>query len=137
MEWLKDCKDALVAMAEIYGLVQILDLQTGKVYAVKSDRSWEQVTSMENNLQEQLRALLATATVLGSHQEVVEFINLSTLANRLYGTKRISLVVQILDKGWYRLEFIRMGDEKTVSRVIFAIEDITSQKEHEGLMRQI
>ncbi len=85
MEWLKDCKDALVAMAEIYGLVQILDLQTGKVYAVKSDRSWEQVTSMENNLQEQLRALLATATVLGSHQEVVEFINLSTLANRLYG----------------------------------------------------
>ncbi|WP_051635141.1 ATP-binding protein [Selenomonas sp. ND2010] len=136
MEWLKDCKDALVAMAEIYGLVQILDLQTGKVYAVKSDRSWEQVTSMENNLQEQLRALLATATVLGSHQEVVEFINLSTLANRLYGTKRISLVVQILDKGWYRLEFIRMGDEKTVSRVIFAIEDITSQKEHEGLMQQ-
>ncbi|SDG75799.1 Signal transduction histidine kinase [Selenomonas sp. WCT3] len=136
MEWLKDCSDALVAMAERYGLVQILDLQQGKFYSVKSDPSLERVMSGEKSLQEQLAALLAMATVRGSHQEVAEFIDLSTLANRLHSTKRISLVVQVLDKGWYRLDFIRMGEKNPVSQVIFAIENITSQKEHEGLMQQ-
>ena len=85
MEWLNDCKEALVAMAEIYEWVQILDLETGSDYLVKVAGSMEQASPKEQGLQNRLDAMLAAATVHGSHQEVADFIQLATLANRLHG----------------------------------------------------
>ena len=137
MDWLEYGKDALVAMAEVYMSVQILDLASGRVYPVKSDDIDDEILQADKKLQERLDTLIEQIVLQDTSQQALnDFIKLDTLPERLQGTHRTSFVVHCKEKGWRRLDFIRMGNAEPVTRVIFAVENITSQKEHENLMQQ-
>ena len=136
MNWLEDCKEALTTMAELYVFVQIIDLKAGAIYSIKANREVDAVLQADMPLQDRLARLMAKATVRGQHQPVESFIDLQTLPQRMCGNKRLSLSCYCAEHGWGRGDFIRMGDADPLTRVIFALEDINSQKEHEGLMQQ-
>ena len=136
MNWLEDCKEALTAMAELYVFVQIIDFKADKIYSIKANREVDAVLQADMPLQDRLARLMAKATVRGQHQPVESFIDLQTLPQRMCGNKRLSLSCYCAEHGWGRGDFIRMGDADPLTRVIFALEDINSQKEHEGMMQQ-
>ena len=119
----------LQSVAEVYCMMCLIDLDRGSAKMVRAE---SQNCSRENSprdMQGIIEAVIA-ATAPGQQEQVREFMNLTTLSNRMGGSKTLSAEFTIEQLGWVRGQFIAVHADPggRLTRVIFVAENINEEK---------
>lgn len=122
----------LESMAGIYSHVNYVDLKNKTVRKLdfsetvneKLDLSKDPHSDLNKNLYE---------NIIDEHKEsFLAYTDLSTLASRMKNEKIISAEFRHKDTGWFRAQYIRIGDSvsEPLSLVIYAIRNIDEEKKN-------
>ncbi len=128
----------LQSVAEVYCMMCLIDLDRGSAQMVRAE---SQNCSRENSprdMQGIIEAVIA-ATAPGQQEQVREFMNLTTLSNRMGGSKTLSAEFTIEQLGWVRGQFIAVHADPggRLTRVIFVTENINEEKrQQETLLKK-
>lgn len=126
--------DSLQSIASIYDTMHILDLENGTFEERNANQIIHNIIELNIDapLQQKLWSVMRIRFSGSNLDSILEFTNLSTLAKRLENTNFISTELTSIDNKWYRLAFIRIGDNsERLSKVIFTSQNIDKEKRKE------
>lgn len=129
----------LTALSEIYISLHIFDLVEDKLYPIKSNRFIEMWSDGFDSSQEKLRNVMKNITLEEHLDLIMEFIDFSTLRERMKGHKVISEVFYGKVNGWCKARFIRTegGENDELRNVLYAVECIDEEKKKENHLRYL
>ncbi len=121
------------ALSELFISIHSLNLVQNSVYTIKSNQHIDSLIEGQPDIQAKLSTVMREITEDEGLDKIFEFIDLSTLEERMKDEPFISATFKGRDHGWCVAHFIRMDDAPTIHSVIFAVENInalvTSQME--------
>lgn len=126
---------AYSALAGIYLSMHLVDLNTGKFHEIKSaDYIRDNMIKDDNLFAHQAQKVMSVLPTDKYKKSVLEFIDISTLRERMQGENTI--VHEFLGNysGWCRERFIRVDEDAdgNLWHVIFAVEVIDAEKRKEN-----
>ena len=124
----------LSALSEIYISLHVFDLLEDKLYPLKSNKFIEMWSADFVGCQDKLRNVMKNITLEEHLDLIMDFIDFSTLEERMKGRKVLSEVFCGRVNGWCKARFIRTeGNENDKLRyVLFAVECIDEEKKKEN-----
>lgn len=126
-------KYTLGALAEVYISLHIFDLVEDKLYPLKSNKFIEMWSENYEGSQDKLRNVMDNITSEEHLELIREFVDLSTLEERMKGKKVISEVFIGKVNGWCKARFIRTeGNDDRLRYVLYAVECIDEEKKKEN-----
>ncbi|SHK97465.1 GGDEF domain-containing protein [Fibrobacter sp. UWEL] len=126
----------LKSMGNIYVSLHYIDLSNGTFAKIKSaDFIDESLKDRYENYSEQVKTVITATTQSNYLEETLEFVEYSTLQERMRGKHTLTHEFMGKHVGWCRARFIAVGDvtPNSVPRyVLFAVENIDDQKSRES-----
>ncbi len=120
------------SIANIFMTVHEYDIKTGELIEIKSLSEYVNATLSRtySDQQEMLKALTKATVDDSCYDDVMRFIDLSTLAQRLSNTDTIAIEFQNRKKLWRRGRFVasRRDDNGRPTRIMLLSEDIDNEK---------
>lgn len=129
----------LNALSEIYISLHIFDLQEDKLFPLKTNKHIEKWSEGFTSSQEMLQNVMKNIT-MEEHQELIqEFIDFSTLEERLKESKVISAVFLGKVNGWCKARFVAANEYEPgkLRYVLYAVECIDEEKKKENHLRYL
>ena len=132
VEQLQASNEVLTALGRIYYTIFWIDLQKDVVEEVASDSDVHHLTGRRGRATAAMEQL-CSKTTSEYRVRVQEFLDLSTLAQRLAEEETIAMEYLAIDGNWHTARFIvkRRGPEGQVLQVIFAARLISDVKRRE------
>lgn len=130
----KEVYGALEALCQSYVSVHLFDLRENMQQRVKSTPAVDYFVKEKDPGDVQIRKVMQGVTVSSYTDEVVEFVNLSTLPERMMNKDIISITYEGKNVGWCESSFVcvQRDDEGKVIKVIHAVRDIDEIKRREA-----
>lgn len=134
----KRLQSELSAIADIYLSLSILDLKELKLNKMWVSERLTQILSSGNFSLTRVNEIVAAIAAESSRNMLAEFMNFSTVAERLTTSKSISHDFLDIDNHWTRMHFIAGYRDKNgeLSHVIWATESIDEDKRRQEEFRQ-
>ena len=129
----KEVYGALESLCQSYVSVHLFDLTENKQQKVKSTPYVDYFVKDSDPGDVQIRKVMQGVTVPKFTEEVVEFVNLSTLPERMMDKDTISITFEGKNVGWCESSFVcvERDEEGKVIKVIHAVRDIDEIKRRE------
>ncbi len=123
-------REALSAIAAIYNSTHVLNITTGEFYQLNAmDRITNIVGKRRKSAQNVIIEVLKKRFEGEELDKVLEFVNLTTLNERLTGKTNIYTEAINKDNQWFELSFIRIGTiDSELEKVVFVTQDIDAGK---------
>ena len=122
----------VASLSEVYISIHELCLDDDSFHMVKSNPFIDKCLSIEGSLQDKMNNVMGTIAVPEHKDMILEFVDLSTLPERIAGEKLITTVFEGRMNGWCKARFIRMAadqDENApVHHLLYVVECIDSEK---------
>lgn len=121
----------LVSAASIYVSMHNIDLKRDILETLNSAQHIDMIVrNRTNHVQEILRDTMSALTDEQYRQEMMNFIDFSTLDERMEGTNTITLEFLGTKSGWCRARFIAVDydEEHRLSRVLWVVESIDAER---------
>jgi diguanylate cyclase (GGDEF)-like protein len=128
-------KHGLASYAELYISTHLIDLKTNTIHEISNNSKYKLITTDgEANADKQLEKSIRDITSIESLKEMIQFISLDTLADRLKEKRVISHEFRSHDYGWCKAYFIVIEYDKmnAIRELIFALELIDEEKNREN-----
>lgn len=124
----------LKALSEIYISLHIFDLEEDELFPLKTNKFIEMWSEGFSGCQEKLRNVMQNLTVEEHQSLIQEFVDLSTLEERLRDRSSLSVVFKGKVNGWCRARFIAVDEEQNgkLRYVLYAVECIDEEKQKEN-----
>lgn len=134
----KRLQSELSAIADIYLSLSILDLKELKLNKMWVSEKLTKILASGDFSLTRVNEIVAAIAAESSRNMLAEFMNFSTIKERLRNTKSISHDFLDIDNHWTRMHFIAGYREKNgeLSRVIWATESIDEDKRRQEEFRQ-
>lgn len=138
----KDKNEILKAVANIYNTMHILNLNNGtceELYSFKEVHEYYSTYADKTPLQDLLIGVMKLIISEEYQKNAIEFVDFSTLDERLKNKKIISNDLVGKVHGWIRCSFIPIDYDITgkIKRVVIASTDINAEKEREKNLRNL
>lgn len=132
-------KYTLAALSEIYISLHIVDLQEDKLYPLKSNRFIEMWSEGFESCRDKFRNVMDNITSEEHLGLIRDFIDFSTLEERMKGKRYISEVFYGKVNGWCKARFIRTegNADDSLRYALFAVECIDEEKKKENHLRYL
>lgn len=127
----------LSGLCEIYISLHIFDLQEDELYPLKSNAFIEKWSEGIDGSQNMLINVMENITKEEHLDLIREFIDFSTLEERMKGKKYISEVFYGKVNGWCKARFIRTDNNEKLRYVLYAVECIDEEKKKENHLRYL
>lgn len=123
------------ALAEIYLLMSLIDLKTGRFKIIKSNKFIDECCDKneKDNYSRQIGNVIKRLCLRKYHEEIATFTDVSTLEERLENCNTVAHVFKGKISGWCRERFIKIDndEEGKLWHVLYCIEDIDKEKTRE------
>ena len=120
-------KDTVLALSELCISMHVLDLEAGDFSAIKTNENIVKFAEGRDTLQDKLTGIMVNMCEPDKADELKEFINLSTLPERLKDTKSITCFFCGRFHGWCKAVFIKMPGEQTLRHVLYIVFDVDKE----------
>lgn len=115
------------ATTELYISMHVLDLENMTAFPIKTNEFIDKFMKNADTLQESITNIMVNLACPESVETIKNFTILSTLPERLKNTNVISEIFHGKIHGWSKAIFVRIGDEKTLRRVLYLVENVNAQ----------
>jgi len=115
------------ATTELYISMHVLDLVDNTAFSIKTNEFIDKFMKCGNSVQESLTNVMVNLACPESVETIKNFTILSTLPERMKNTNVISEIFHGKIHGWSKAIFVRVGQEKTLRRVLFFVENVNAQ----------
>lgn len=124
--------EILYSMARIYSYVNYLDLVEGTASRFDENVEFTEMLDLKSNPHTSLNINLFEGIEEEHKEKFWKYTDLSTLPERMRNEKIISSDFCHKKDGWFRAQYIRIGDmsDESVDRVIYAIRNIDEEKKN-------
>jgi len=123
------------ALAEIYLLMSLIDLKTGRFKIIKSNKFIDECCDKneKDNYSRQIGNVIKRLCLRKYHEEIATFTDVSTLEERLENCNTVAHLFKGKISGWCRERFIKVDndEEGKLWHVLYCIEDIDKEKTRE------
>lgn len=125
---------ALYALSEIYISIYEFDLVNNTLQPIKSNKFIDELASKVEGAQEKVNNVMKNITVSEHVKHIMEFVDLSSLPERLENKKDVSIVFMGKVNGWCRARFIVLDrdEDNKLSHVLYTVECIHEEKLREN-----
>ncbi|MCR5202456.1 MAG: HAMP domain-containing histidine kinase [Lachnospiraceae bacterium] len=133
-------KSGLSCMSDLYSIIYMIDLKKDKLTPVVASEEAEKKRPKNIGAHEQLINLYTIDPVDNYKENMIKFVNLTTINERMAERNSISTEYISKEYGWCRVTFMAMDRmvDKPVERVLFTIQEIDDEKnEKEDMMGRI
>jgi diguanylate cyclase (GGDEF)-like protein len=122
--------DVRETFADSFDLAYQIDINTGMCYEIKSDARLRKLIPPVGNVQEVIQNYLAYAVEEEYRSRMYDFINLSTLHERIKGKKRITEEYKGKLFSWLRAVIVPLtyGENGEVQQFVFGVNTIEKEK---------
>lgn len=122
------------SMADIYVSMVQADIDNDSYFMVRSNEYIQTAIGGCQGFQESLNKVMNATTAPEYLNEVLKFVDVSSLKERLKNKRTITHEFMGVNFGWCRARFIavRNSEEEEVRRVIYVVENINEQKSREA-----
>jgi len=127
MNEFENYKEALIASAKLFISMHVFDLKENKYYAIKTNEHIERFSSEKNDLQSLINYVMQNLVDEHYRKDILEFVDFSTLKDRLKDKDYIEVVFLGLINGWCSAKFIKFDDGQDLDRVLYIVENINNQ----------
>lgn len=127
----REQKRLLAAAASIYVSMHVIDLKQDKLETLYSaEHITELVKDRTESVQELFREVMKVLTDKSYLDEMMDFIDFSTMDKRMEGTNNITLEFLGTKSGWCRARFIAVDydEENRLNRVLWVVENIDKER---------
>jgi diguanylate cyclase (GGDEF)-like protein len=123
----------LVSMSDVYNSMHLIDLEENTIRAYNARKEVSKVTEHTNVADEAMRQMLTMTTQEEYRDAVLEFGDVTTMADRMQNRKVISREFKSKSIGWYRASIIVVEADETghPTKVIYVTRDIDEEKKKE------
>ena len=126
------------SISKLYWLIYRMNLETGTYEEVSAGNEMHKLTGKHGKTEEAFRYVIHSI-VDGEHQEMMkEFLDTSTLADRLKDTKSIAVEYRAQRGSWHLARFIvkKRNSSGKVTNVLYAVRQIDKEKQVEIAYKQ-
>ena len=136
MEYTNEYYQMLKALSNVYISIYTFDLRTDTAYPFKSNEYIDMWSKEIEGAQNKTYNVMKNVTDEKQVDMVLEFVNLSTLDERLKGKSDISLVFKGKINGWCRARFIVIDydNDGKLYHVVYTVECIDEEKRKENYL---
>ncbi len=128
--------EIISAIAKLYWMIYRIDLETGIYEEISSGEEIHRLTGKQGQAVEAFQRLLNDIVSDEHKEKMTEFVDVTTLAERMQDKETIAREFCSADGHWYQSRFIekKRDDKGRLIKVLHLVRDIDSQK-HEELER--
>ena len=121
------------ALGHAYSSISLVNIKTEKIEIVKSSRNMKPDQKGDILSKAHLEELIQQVITEPFQEKYREFINMSTVAQRLEERETLSFTAQTVEGRWLTIIIVPQGYDKTgkLSTVLVANRDVTEEKERE------
>lgn len=123
-------------MADLYLEAYIIDIDKNTSQLIKGNDSSSALKLSEDKVQETLNNKVQTECIEIFREELLEFLNLSTVFTRMNGSSSISYEYLDNDFGWCELRFFVISNEENNHKIVLTLQDINEQKKKFNLIEE-
>lgn len=128
-----ESREMFTSLSEIYISIHLFDLKKNELKPFKSNRFIDSLADACILGQDKVNNVMKNIPLEEHVEMMLEFVDFSTLPERLKDKNDISIVFEGRYNGWCRARFIAMGREDGVlTRTIFTVECINEEKQREN-----
>lgn len=126
----KEIYSAFEALSGSYVSIHIINLKNDTFQTVKSNAQLDRIVKEGESGSSQIKLVMENVTEPDYTEKMVEFVDLSTLSERMRGKERIFHEFLGKNVGWCVATFIRIDSDKdgNPTRVIHSVQDINDVK---------
>ncbi|MCR4890950.1 MAG: hypothetical protein K5989_02010 [Lachnospiraceae bacterium] len=123
-------KSGISCMSSMYNTIYIVDLVKNEIVSVVAEEISNLKRPEDLPANEQLRTLFEIDSTVAFRESVLEFVDLTTLRDRMKDRNNVAFEYISQNRGWSRLRFFAMdyAKDKPVDRVVFTIQVIDNEK---------
>lgn len=133
-------KSGISSMSDIYDVIYIVDIVKNEIVSVVSEGEGGLKRPENMGANEQFKNLFNIDCTESFKENVLEFVDISTLSDRMKGKKNITCEYMSKFRGWFRIHFFAMDyvEGQPVDRVVFALQIIDDEKrEKDSIVQKI
>ena len=133
-------KSGISSMSDIYDVIYIVDIVKNEIVSVVSEVESDLKRPEDMGANEQFKNLFNIDCTESFKENVLEFVDISTLSDRMKGKKNITCEYMSKFRGWCRIHFFAMDyvEGQPVDRVVFALQIIDDEKrEKDSIVQKI
>lgn len=133
-------KSGISSMSDIYDVIYIVDIVKNEIVSVVSEVESDLKRPEDMGANEQFKKLFNIDCTESFKENVLEFVDISTLSDRMKGKKNITCEYMSKFRGWCRIHFFAMDyvEGQPVDRVVFALQIIDDEKrEKDSIVQKI
>ncbi|MCB7198235.1 hypothetical protein LI222_01575 [Dorea formicigenerans] len=121
------------ALGHAYSSISLVNIKTEKIEIVKSSRNMKPDQKGDILSKVHLEELIQQVITEPFQEKYREFINMSTVTQRLEERETLSFTAQTVEGRWLTIIIVPQGYDKTgkLSTVLVANRDVTEEKERE------
>ena len=129
---------ALEAIGDTFVSLHLIDMQTKKFEAIKSNPVLDAAMSSASDANAALKLTMNEVSNRSCAKDIIEFVELDALSERMQGKKRIYKEFLGVNAGWCISMFIRVESDKygNLTKVLHAVQVINNYKREENLQNQ-
>lgn len=124
----------LVALSEIYIALYFYNLKENKLEPIKTNQFIEKWAAEKEGAQEKTNNVMKNITVPEHQNMILDFVDFSTLDERMGTNNNVSIVFQGKINGWCRARFVEVDRDENgkLHHVIYCVECINEEKKREN-----
>lgn len=124
---------ALKALADGFVSIHLFNVPLNKQVMVKSTPNIEQFVHPEDGADEQIKNVMMHVTEPEFREKIVDFVDLSTLSERMKGRRVLTEEFIGISEGWCLTSFIKVeeDEEGNVVKCIHAVQNVNERKKRE------
>ena len=115
------------ATTELYVSMHVLDLADGTAFPIKTNQFIDKFMEECETVQESITNIMVNLADAESVDTIRNFTILSTLPERMKNANVISEIFHGKIHGWCKAIFVRIGDDASLRRVLFLVENVNEQ----------
>lgn len=123
------------ALSDIYISIHLFDLGKNLIKTFKSNSFIDELADVYENGQDKVNNVMAHIPKEDYVQEMLTFVDFSTLQERMGDNNSISIVFEGKINGWCRARFVVVErKDDAIERMLFAVECIEAEKKRENYL---
>ena len=115
------------ATSELFVSVHVLDLVDGTAFPIKTNQFIDKFMEECESVQESFTNVMVNIAAPECVEAIRDFTTLSTLPERMKKANVITEIFQGKVHGWCKAIFVRIGDDASLRRVLFLVENVNEQ----------
>lgn len=131
-------KSGISSMSDMYDVIYIVDLIRNQIASVVAEEDPEKKRTSYPDAEEQFKTMFGDDATEGFEELLAEFVDISTLRERMEGKRNITIEYVSRSRGWCRLNFFAMdyAEGMPVDRVVFTLQVIENEKQEMNAIQQ-